>query len=354
MTQDMMTLRALLEKSSDADLLREMIGFTAERLMALEVDGLTGAGHGERSADRITHRNGYRDRSWETRAGTVEMKIPKLRNCLSCRALRLIPSRPVARLPWRNAAASASYSDRRSRGTNREPLSMTDQPKSTFARRVRAARPCAKKYDIWDDVISGLGLRVGTSGHRSFFLRRSVRGRIRSATIGNAETMSVPEARAEARRLIATFIDTVKKDNGPRTPGHPMDAFAGEFLERHARHWKPRTLESNAYMVRKYILPAFGHMTLDDIAVEHVRDWFASMAKRAGVANRSMPVLSTMMKMAELWGYRVHNSNPCKNTKRYPMKAKERFLTPKEMARLNAVLTRDEFWRPHIVAIVRC
>ena len=75
----MMTLRALLEKSSDADLLREMIGFTAERLMALEVEGLTGAAHGERSAGRITHRNGYRDRSWETRAGTVELKIPKLR-----------------------------------------------------------------------------------------------------------------------------------------------------------------------------------------------------------------------------------------------------------------------------------
>ena len=76
---DMMTLRALLEKSSDADVLREMIGFTAERLMALEVEGLTGAAHGERSPERITHRNGYRERSWETRAGTVALKIPKLR-----------------------------------------------------------------------------------------------------------------------------------------------------------------------------------------------------------------------------------------------------------------------------------
>ena len=75
----MMTLRALLEKSSDADLLREMIGFTAERLMAVEVEGLTGAAHGERSPDRLTHRNGYRERSWETRAGTVALKIPKLR-----------------------------------------------------------------------------------------------------------------------------------------------------------------------------------------------------------------------------------------------------------------------------------
>ncbi len=79
MTDDMMTLRSLLEKSSDADLLREMIGFTAQRLMALEIEGLTGAGHGERSAERINQRNGYRDRTWETRAGTIELKIPKLR-----------------------------------------------------------------------------------------------------------------------------------------------------------------------------------------------------------------------------------------------------------------------------------
>jgi putative transposase len=79
MTDEMMALRALLEKSSDADLLREMIGFAAQRLMELEVAGLTSAGHGERSPDRINWRNGYRERDWETRAGTVELRIPKLR-----------------------------------------------------------------------------------------------------------------------------------------------------------------------------------------------------------------------------------------------------------------------------------
>jgi Transposase, Mutator family len=79
MTEEMMSLQALLEKSSDTDLLREMIGFAAHRLMELEVENLTGAAHGERSADRLTHRNGYRDRDWETRAGTVELRIPKLR-----------------------------------------------------------------------------------------------------------------------------------------------------------------------------------------------------------------------------------------------------------------------------------
>ena len=79
MADDMMTLRSLLEKSSDADLLREMIGFSAQRLMELEVQGLTGAEHGERSPERINRRNGYRDRPWETRAGTVDLKVPKLR-----------------------------------------------------------------------------------------------------------------------------------------------------------------------------------------------------------------------------------------------------------------------------------
>ncbi len=79
MTDEMMNLQALLEKSSDADLLREMIGFAAQRLMELEVEGLTGAAHGERHPDRLNHRNGYRDRIWETRAGTVELRIPKLR-----------------------------------------------------------------------------------------------------------------------------------------------------------------------------------------------------------------------------------------------------------------------------------
>ena len=79
MTDDKIALRALLEKGSDTTFLREMIGFAAQRLMELETEGLCGAGHGERSADRRNQRNGYRDRDWATRAGTVELRIPKLR-----------------------------------------------------------------------------------------------------------------------------------------------------------------------------------------------------------------------------------------------------------------------------------
>ena len=79
MTDDKIALRELLEKGSDTTLLREMIGFAAQRLMELETETLCGAGHGERSESRTNLRNGYRDRDWETRAGTVELRIPKLR-----------------------------------------------------------------------------------------------------------------------------------------------------------------------------------------------------------------------------------------------------------------------------------
>jgi putative transposase len=79
MTNPMMTLNTLLEKSSDADILREMIGFASQRLMEMEVGARTGAEYGHKDPDRLAQRNGYRARDWDTRAGTVELQIPKLR-----------------------------------------------------------------------------------------------------------------------------------------------------------------------------------------------------------------------------------------------------------------------------------
>jgi putative transposase len=83
MTKDTMTetvaLKALLSETADHQILAEMLSFVADRLMALDVDQLCGAGAHERSAARVNHRNGYRPRRWETRAGAVDVQIPKLR-----------------------------------------------------------------------------------------------------------------------------------------------------------------------------------------------------------------------------------------------------------------------------------
>ena len=78
MAAETRALRGLLERSSDADLLRKMISFAAQWLMELEAEGLCGAAHGERCPDRVNQRNGYRERDWQIRVGTVELRIPKL------------------------------------------------------------------------------------------------------------------------------------------------------------------------------------------------------------------------------------------------------------------------------------
>jgi putative transposase len=79
MTKASMALTDLAEKGADTDLLRDMVQFVAQRMMDMDVESLCAAAYGERSPERANSRNGYRERAWDTRAGTVELKIPKLR-----------------------------------------------------------------------------------------------------------------------------------------------------------------------------------------------------------------------------------------------------------------------------------
>jgi putative transposase len=76
-----MELYELLRKaeSADVDFLREGVRTLAQALMEVEVAAQIGAEHGERTPQRATHRNGYRPRDWDTRVGTVELEIPRLR-----------------------------------------------------------------------------------------------------------------------------------------------------------------------------------------------------------------------------------------------------------------------------------
>ncbi len=113
---------------------------------------------------------------------------------------------------------------------------MSNQPNSTLAKRVRAAKPRDQEYLIHDEVVTRLGLAVQLTGVRTVVINRMVHGRRRYATVGRADTLTVPEARTGARRIIADSIGTGKNDDGLRTPGHPMGAFVTEFLDRQARH----------------------------------------------------------------------------------------------------------------------
>lgn len=98
MTDEGMAPLEPVEKGADAHLVRELLAFATERLMAAEVDQLTGAACGARTPDRINHRNGCRERGWETRVGRIELAIPKLRKGLHFPAL-LEPRRTAEKAP---------------------------------------------------------------------------------------------------------------------------------------------------------------------------------------------------------------------------------------------------------------
>jgi putative transposase len=78
-TKTNIALAELAEKGGDADLLKQMIQYVAQRMMEMDAESLCAAAYGERSPERLNSRNGYRERLWETRAGSVDLKIPKLR-----------------------------------------------------------------------------------------------------------------------------------------------------------------------------------------------------------------------------------------------------------------------------------
>jgi putative transposase len=79
MTEERMALLELVEKEADADLVRDMLAFAAERIMEAEVEAAAGAAKGARTPLREAHRNGYRQRDWDTRAGRIELALPRLR-----------------------------------------------------------------------------------------------------------------------------------------------------------------------------------------------------------------------------------------------------------------------------------
>ena len=82
MVKERMDLLELLHKGGmdgDVDFLREALRVLVEGIMDAEVSSRIGAEYGERSPERVTQRNGYRSRAWDTRVGTMELHIPKLR-----------------------------------------------------------------------------------------------------------------------------------------------------------------------------------------------------------------------------------------------------------------------------------
>ena len=217
--------------------------------------------------------------------------------------------------------------------------------------RVKALRARRTAYDIRDGKLKGFGVRVLPSSGKRFFIHCQHRGERVWKIVGDAATMGVGEARSCAVRTLAAIR---RGEDPPRDPDETLfEAVAETVFERYRRLWKPGTLDVNRCYLKNQILPRFKGRQVADIDRRDVRDWFASLRATPVAADRSMPVLSVIMREAEAMGLRPEGSNPCLGIRRYRRKGRARFLSDDEIRRLSVRLSAHAETSPRQVAVVR-
>ena len=215
--------------------------------------------------------------------------------------------------------------------------------------RIKALRPRKTVRDLRDAELKGFGVRLYPSGRRCFFIHGQHDGKRVWKIVGDAASLSVEDARARARSMLAVAR------NGPLAASEHIlfEEVAEEVFRRYGSNWKPGTLAVNRSYFANQIMPWFRGRPIADITASDVRAWFASLHATPVAADRSAPVLSVIMARAEAYGYRPEGSNPCRGIRRYRRKGRERFLREEEVRRLGRVLCHHEENARIYVAIIR-
>ena len=208
-------------------------------------------------------------------------------------------------------------------------------------RRVDTLKPRKSAYDIRDRDLKGFGVRVLPSGAKRCFIHSQHHGRRVWRIVGHAGAIGADEARERARILVAA-IWKGNEDEAAALPNTPFGTVANEVFRRYARNWKPSTLSVNRGYYRNQILPWFEGRPIAAITTHNVRCWFAALHNTPVAADLSAPILSVIMRQAEVYGYRPENTNPCTGIKRFRRQGRERFLSTAEIRRLGEVLAHHE------------
>lgn len=205
--------------------------------------------------------------------------------------------------------------------------------------------------------LPGFGMRLYASGRRTYIVQRRMGGRMRTVTIGSAETLTEAVARdVAARILLRCQVDENPAETRARIQSVPSwTDFLDEYWSRMASQWKPRTRETHDGYRRNHLDRAFAGKFIDQVDEDDVARWFASVTSRSGpgAANRALDIVKAMMRKAEAWGYREPGSNPVTGLRRNRCKRRERFLSDVELARLGASLRAAGATKPAHADAVR-
>ena len=195
---------------------------------------------------------------------------------------------------------------------------------------------------FWDRELPGFGVRVYPSGTKVYVVQCRADGKSSRVTLGRHGVISADQA----RRRAALTIARIKGGETPE-PASPatvtMTALAERYLKEYvAVHCKPSSAKLYRRALDKFILPAYGTLTVEAVEREHVSALHYRLRDIPYQANRVLEIESKMFNLAELWGLRREGGNPCRFVRKYTERKRERFLSDEEFRRLGEVLNEME------------
>lgn len=225
---------------------------------------------------------------------------------------------------------------------------------------VDQLQPGERDAFVWDSQVKGFGVRCRPTGGKFYILKTRIGGRQRWLTIGrHGSPWTADNARDEAVRLLGQKVGgkdpAAERDNKKHAVS--MTELCQRFLTDYVAHRvKPKTAKDYQHLVDKLIVPALGHHKIADLTRADVSRFHHDQRETPYLANRALAVLSKMLNLAEIWGLRDDNTNPCRHVSRYREKKRERYLTNAELKRLGEVLAKAEAANresPYFIAAIR-
>lgn len=211
---------------------------------------------------------------------------------------------------------------------------------------IEDAQPGEKTLILWDAELKGFGLLLLPSGIKTFiFQYRNQAKRSRRLTVGRYGALTVDDARKIVRETVVQIAnggDPVSVRRSYRD-GPTMAKLLERYLAEHsAVHNAPATFKDVTSVVSSHLVPRIGNIKVSDLSRSDASRLHSAMKETPRRANYALAILSKALALAEIWGMRNENSNPCSSIKRYREDHRTRFLTKDEVQRLGATLLEAE------------
>jgi len=196
---------------------------------------------------------------------------------------------------------------------------------------------------IWDNQLSGFGIRISPKGRKTFVVQYRHHGKSKKVRLGKYGLVTVDQARKEAQTILGALASgknpSIAVQRHIKSP--TLNKVAKRFLDEYvAVRLKPGTQANYRQVLKCYVLPVLGKRKIIDIHRTDIAALHLSLKHVPNQANRCVLVLSKIFNLCEEWGLREQSQNPCKHVQRYKENKRHRFLSKSELSHLWQILDK--------------